>query len=188
MSPQRHALQTERLLIRLADSDDAQELVEYDLRNADHLQRWEPARDPEVRFDAGARARSLANGAAAAEAGRAYLFLARSPDLGSGVIAVVHLSEVVRGVLQGCYLGYSVDAAYEGRGFASEAVGAVVRFAFRTLRLHRVMANYQPSNERSAALLRRLGFVPEGYARDYLFLDGAWRDHVLTSLVNPDAR
>lgn len=47
------------------------------------------------------------------------------------------------------------------------------------------MANYVPTNERSGRLLRRLGFTVEGYARDYLFIDGAWRDHVLTSLTNP---
>ena len=44
-----------------------------------------------------------------------------------------------------------------------------------------------PSNERSAGLARRLGFVPEGIARDYLYIDGAWRDHVLTALTNPAA-
>jgi ribosomal-protein-alanine N-acetyltransferase len=64
-------------------------------------------------------------------------------------------------------------------------VNAVVGFAFETLRLHRVMANYQPINERSGKLLRRLGFVTEGYARDYLFINGAWRDHVLTALTSP---
>jgi ribosomal-protein-alanine N-acetyltransferase len=48
------------------------------------------------------------------------------------------------------------------------------------------MANYQPGNERSARLLRRLGFVPEGFARDYLYIAGAWRDHVLTAKNNPD--
>ena len=40
-------------------------------------------------------------------------------------------------------------------------------------------------NERSGSLLRRLGFAVEGYARDLLYLRGAWRDHVMTALLNP---
>jgi ribosomal-protein-alanine N-acetyltransferase len=35
--------------------------------------------------------------------------------------------------------------------------------------------------------LRALGFTVEGYARDYLFIDGAWRDHVLTAKIRDDA-
>jgi ribosomal-protein-alanine N-acetyltransferase len=50
------------------------------------------------------------------------------------------------------------------------------------------MANYIPCNERSARVLKRLGFEVEGYARDYLFLAGNWQDHVLTSLINPSWR
>jgi len=38
---------------------------------------------------------------------------------------------------------------------------------------------------RGAFLLQKLGFEVEGQAKDYLFLNGAWRDHVLTSLRNP---
>ena len=67
----------------------------------------------------------------------------------------------------------------------AEALRATNAFAFRELRLHRIMANYRPENERSGRLLERLGFVREGVAKDYLFIDGAWRDHVLTALVNP---
>jgi ribosomal-protein-alanine N-acetyltransferase len=67
-----------------------------------------------------------------------------------------------------------------------EALQALVRYAFEDLKLHRIMANYMPANERSGRLLRRIGFVVEGYARDYLHLDGAWRDHILTSLTNPN--
>jgi len=45
-------------------------------------------------------------------------------------------------------------------------------------------SSYLPTHERSGRLLRRLGFTVEGYARDYLLLDGEWRDHILTSLVS----
>lgn len=46
------------------------------------------------------------------------------------------------------------------------------------------MAAYLPHNQRSAKLLKRLGFVVEGYACDYLTIDGQWEDHILTSLTN----
>lgn len=48
------------------------------------------------------------------------------------------------------------------------------------------MANYMPHNQRSGNLLRRLGFVVEGYARDYLLINGRWEDHIQTSLINPN--
>jgi len=56
----------------------------------------------------------------------------------------------------------------------------------RQQRMHRIMANYMPHNARSGDLLARLGFQKEGYAKDYLLIDGRWQDHVLTSLTAPD--
>jgi ribosomal-protein-alanine N-acetyltransferase len=97
----------------------------------------------------------------------------------------VSLSNIVRGVFQAAHLGYGIDHSLQGQGLMHEAVSEIIRFAFDDLRLHRLQANYQPHNQRSAALLQRLGFVEEGLARDYLYINGAWRDHVLTSLTNP---
>ena len=62
----------------------------------------------------------------------------------------------------------------------------IIAFAFGPLNLHRIRACYLPTNARSGAVLRRLGFVVEGYARDYLLIDGRWQDQILTSLINPD--
>jgi ribosomal-protein-alanine N-acetyltransferase len=58
-----------------------------------------------------------------------------------------------------------------------EGVGLVLSRAFGPLRLHRVEANVQPGNERSKALVRRLGFTKEGYSERYLKIGGRWRDH-----------
>ena len=48
------------------------------------------------------------------------------------------------------------------------------------------MANYMPDNIASAQVLKKLGFVIEGTAKDYLYIDDRWEDHILTSLVNPN--
>jgi ribosomal-protein-alanine N-acetyltransferase len=66
-----------------------------------------------------------------------------------------------------------------------EAARAGIRYIFEAVRLHRIMANYMPRNARSGALLQRLGFVVEGSARNYLYINGKWEDHLLTSLTNP---
>lgn len=113
-----------------------------------------------------------------------YLFL-RAADV-EDPIGDIALSEIVRGPFQACYLSYRIDAEYEGRGYVTESIGRVVQHAFSVLQLHRIMANYVPSNDRSAAVLHRLGFSVEGLARSYLRLNGAWRDHVLTSRINPN--
>ena len=59
-----------------------------------------------------------------------------------------------------------------------------IQYMFEKQKIHRIMANYMPSNEKSARLLSKLGFTIEGCAKDYLLVNGKWEDHKLTSLVN----
>jgi len=66
-----------------------------------------------------------------------------------------------------------------------EALQPLIRYMQRQQRMHRIMANYMPHNERSGNLLARLGFEREGYAKNYLLIDGVWQDHVLTALTDP---
>ncbi|MBU6455639.1 MAG: GNAT family N-acetyltransferase, partial [Cyanobacteria bacterium REEB67] len=84
--------------------------------------------------------------------------------------------------------GYSIDQEREGKGMMKEALQSVITYGFTAMNLHRIMANYQPENGKSGGLLRSLGFNVEGYARDYLLIDGKWRDHILTSISNPNWR
>src|SRR5262249_25620874 len=114
------------------------------------------------------------------KAARFFAFRREDGEAGP-VVANVGFTQIFRGPLNACSLGYAVDGAAEGRGYAREAVAACVAWAFDTLRVHRVTAGHLPHNHRSAKLLRALDFVIEGYARDYLWIDGAWRDHVLTA-------
>lgn len=99
------------------------------------------------------------------------------------LIGAIHLTQIYRGPFQAAYLGFELDQAHEGRGLMHEALEIALPYFFKTLNLHRIMANYMPTNDRSGSLLEKLGFTVEGYARDYLLINGKWEDHVLTSLV-----
>jgi len=179
-------LTTERLVLWLPTPEAAARMLQYQNENADHLRRWSPPSPPGW----GAIAyweRKFAANLDDAAADRAVRFaISRRDDGERAIIGTVSLTEIVRGALQQAFLGYALDHRHEGRGLMCEAVQAVCAHAFDTMRLHRLSANYMPTNDRSARLLRRCGFQPVGYARDYLFIDGAWRDHVMTARRNPD--
>lgn len=118
---------------------------------------------------------------AADRALRMFLF-----ERGSGVVlGTCSFTQFERGPAQYCVLGFGLGERAQGRGLMSEALRPAIAYVFHTLGMHRIMANHLPHNRRSSRLLRRLGFVVEGYARDYLLINGHWEDHVLTSLTNP---
>ncbi len=175
-------IRTPRLIVRAVERGDAAELLAYYVRNRDHLAAWEPTRAAD--FETLPYWQSFVENAQREGRASSRSRYVATPHESPRIVACITLSEITRGVAESAILGYSLDAAELGRGLAREAVGAVVEHAFSTLGLHRIEANYQPHNLRSGRLLSALGFNVEGYARDYLFIDGAWRDHVLTARTN----
>ena len=85
-------------------------------------------------------------------------------------------------------LGFAVARAHWGRGFASEATEALVRFAFDVLGLHRLEADVDPRNGASIRCLERLGFRREGYARERYHLGGEVQDAVLYGLLRNEVK
>lgn len=179
-------LHTERLRLAIPGPRAAQAQVRYYERNAEHLRPWEPPVGP-LQLDAAQQARWLEGHLADARAGLSFRFLIffRDDTEFENVIGHANLHDVKRGIVQSAILGYSVDRGHEGRGIVSEACAQLVRYAFETLGLKRLSLNYQPRNERSAGVARRLGFTIEGTARSYLYIDGEWRDHILSAKINP---
>ncbi len=101
------------------------------------------------------------------------------------IIGTSNFRNFARGAAYYCTLGYSVAEYEQGKGYMTEALQSAILYVFQEFNMHRIMANYMPHNQRSGNLLKRLGFVVEGYARDYLLINGKWEDHILTSLINP---
>jgi ribosomal-protein-alanine N-acetyltransferase len=93
------------------------------------------------------------------------------------IVGVFNISNIIRGSFQSAFLGYGAVAAHTGRGYMTEGLELVLRRAFTDLRLHRLEANIQPGNAASIALVKRCGFVCEGFSERYLKIAGRWRDH-----------
>ena len=117
----------------------------------------------------------------------AYSFLIFE-DGSDNLLGGVTIGGVRRGVAQAATLGYWIGAPYARRGHMTRAVAAAVAFSFSSLRLHRIEAACIPDNVASARVLERNGFQKEGFARAYLRINGAWRDHLLFALLEGDAR
>ena len=175
-------LLTERTRINIQSTSDAESLLAYYQRNHNHLFPWEPLRDSSFL--------TLKNFLLMGEdsersysSGQGYKFLIRT-HCDDAVIGVCNFSNVVRGVFQACFLGYSIDEKYQSQGYMFEVLSTLLEYMFKEIKLNRVMANYMPSNIASARLLEKLGFEKEGVAKSYLKISGRWEDHILTSKIN----
>ena len=108
----------------------------------------------------------------------AYAFLIfRAED--HAMLGGLTLANIRRGVAQAGSIGYWVGAPFARRGVMTAAVRALIPFCFDTLRLHRLEAACIPRNAASIRLLEKAGFTREGYAREYLCINGVWQDHLL---------
>jgi ribosomal-protein-alanine N-acetyltransferase len=108
--------------------------------------------------------------------GYAFLII-RSSD--NTLVGGLTLANIRRGVAQAGSIGYWMGRPFVRRGYMTAAVRAIIPFAFASLRLHRLEAACIPSNAGSIRLLEKTGFVREGYAREYLCINGIWQDHLL---------
>ena len=102
------------------------------------------------------------------------------------IVGVINLSQIFMGPFRSAYLGYYIGAPYAGQGYMTEAMQLMLLYSFTRLKLHRVEANVQPSNLSSIALIKRAGFVREGYSPRYLKIAGRWRDHERWTMLYED--
>ncbi|MBS1993178.1 MAG: GNAT family N-acetyltransferase [Cyanobacteria bacterium SZAS LIN-3] len=178
-------LKTGRTILHLPEPEEAEYVLTYFRKNREHLANAGPAWPPDFLTVAHWQKQLETNLQEFQDdqSLRLFLFDRSNPET---VLGAANLSNTVRNAAHFCHLGYHIDRDFQGKGIMKEALQSVITYGFTAMNLHRIMANYQPENSRSGGLLRSLGFNVEGYARDYLFIDGKWRDHVLTSIINPN--
>ena len=83
-------------------------------------------------------------------------------------------------------IGYTLAREAQGRGFATEAVAALLTWAFPTFDLHRIIAIVDVKNTASVALLERLGLRREGHFRENIWFKGAWGDEYLYAILRDE--
>lgn len=109
-------------------------------------------------------------------------FVFRKED--SALVGGLVLASIRRGVAQSGSLGYWIGLPFARRGYMAAALSALIPAAFEVLRLHRLEAACIPTNVASIRLLEKTGFQREGYAREYLCINGSWQDHLLYARLN----
>ncbi len=102
------------------------------------------------------------------------------------LIGTISLFQVMRGSLQSAVIGYFLDHHHNGKGYATEAIKALVDYAFEELHLHRIEAGVMPRNLPSQRVLEKAGFHREGIARKNVNINGIWEDHQVLAILNPN--
>lgn len=167
----------QQITLRPAQVELAEEAAEYYRRNRLFLAPFEPPR-PEEFFTPEHQRTILEQEVRAWEAKTGYRFYLSLPEEPERVIGIIGLNNIVWGAFRSAFLGYKLDGACQGRGYMTQAVDQVTRFAFQEAGLHRIEANVMPRNKASLRVLEKNGYQAEGLARHYLNIGGVWEDHI----------
>jgi [ribosomal protein S5]-alanine N-acetyltransferase len=165
------------VMLRPPQANDFNEWAALRETSRDFLTPWEPTW-PADDLTRGAFRRRLRRYAEDLRSDQGYAFLIFR-NIDDGLVGGLTLANIRRGVAQAASLGYWMGLPFVRHGYMTAAVRAVIPFALGTLRLHRLEAACIPTNAGSIRLLENTGFAREGYAREYLCINGIWQDHLL---------
>ncbi len=168
--------------LRKADLEFKEQLLNYQIRNKDFLKPYNPLYK-ESFYTLKNQEDILAQNILDYKNGNNYVFyiFLEKENL---LIGKISLSNIVRGVFQSCFLGYSLDKDYLNNGYMSFAISSIVKFAFDDLKLHRIEANVMPRNKASLRVLEKNNFINEGLSTKYLQINGIWEDHIHMVILN----
>ncbi len=175
-------MESERLIFQITDIPLAEEVLAFYLRNRNHLEPWEPSREPNF-YTLSYQELLLEANLKEFIRGRSLRFWLREKT-GGNLVGAVNLNQIIREPFQSCLLGYKMDSRFTGQGLMTEAVSKIASIAFDECGLHRIEASVIPRNFGSRQVLLKNGFVQEGFSPKYLRINGRWEDHERYGLLN----
>lgn len=75
-----------------------------------------------------------------------------------------------------------------GKGYGTQAAKLMITYAFRTLKLHKLMLRVLAGNDRARRSYEKAGFVQEAWLKDEVFLSGEYRDVILMAVINGERK
>ena len=179
-----YPIRTERLLLRPLTPDDAPALVAYQSRP--DVCRYLPYEPRDEQRVAELLADPTRNRSELTDSGQAlWLALSRAEDgvLVGDVMLMWHDAEQGAGEV-----GYVLDPQAHGRGYATEAVRALLGLAFDGLGLHRVVGRLDARNAASAGVLRGAGMRQEAHHASDQRVKGEWTDEAVFAILADEWR
>lgn len=172
-------LRTERLVVRTMTPDDLDDIHAYQSRS--DVCRYLPF-EPRTREEV---AQKLAKFAAATwlRGDGDYWQLAVERQESPGRVIGDVFFTIRSADDAGAEIGWTLHPDFTGRGYMTEAAGAILGLAFAQLGLHRVCARIDPRNDASAALCTRLGMRREAHFVEDLWFKGAWGDTAIYAIL-----
>ncbi|MGG0239528.1 GNAT family N-acetyltransferase [Bacillus rhizoplanae] len=170
------------IFVKSLEECDAEALLYLELKNRDFFQTYTPLREDDF-YTLESQLNRIRENKEKKDLDQLYsfgIYVIETEEL----IGNITLTEVLRGPLQSCYIGYSLDKNHNGKGYMTEAVKLVVSYAFDELKLHRIEAGVMPHNIGSIKVLEKSGFHKEGIAKKNVKINGRWEDHQVLAIVN----
>jgi RimJ/RimL family protein N-acetyltransferase len=174
-------METERLIVRRFEERDVPDILEYSRHEAsdEHRRRnvgWEPTEESVRQWWAPMIAMKP-------EEAIQWLSLVVELKSQRRVIGNVGFNaKRIEDSFQG-QIGWILGRTYEGRGYATEAVTALLDYLFRTVEFHRVYAMTSPDNRRSWRLMERLGMRREAHFVKNCHHDAGWTDEYVYAIL-----
>ncbi|MBU3093797.1 GNAT family N-acetyltransferase [Clostridium sp. CF011] len=154
---------------------DAEEVLEFHLRNRKFLRPFEPSRD-ETFYTLESQKRTLVESYKQFLNGNVVNF---GIYKNNKLIGKIKISNIVMGSFKNAFIGYSMDEKEQSKGYMKESVKLVMKYAFEELELHRIEATTLIDNEKSQRVLSSCGFKELGISEKHLYINGEWRDQMV---------
>lgn len=160
--------------LKILTPENSQEILNYYIKNKEYLSPYEPTREDEfytLKFQRDILIESY----------KQYL---NGETVNFGIynndkfIGKIQLSNIVLGIFRSCFVGYSIDKDEQNKGYMKEALRSAIKYAFNELDLHRIEASALADNKKSQSVLKACDFKELGINKNYLFINGKWRDHI----------